>query len=241
MKYESPHLLWGLPRGAWIGFGLALLGFLAATCYTITMNRWLYHLSGLLILVGIFGQGILRELGILSDQDEFQAGVARRAGYRSFLAGGVTILLLSHFLPWPPDFSGRELPKIPLGQVLLVMLLTYICSYLLDYWGRRKGAEVILGSMAALACLGAALDELPDIGHFLVDLRFTAGLLLGIAIARRYSQVAGLYLLVFVMLAVVNYVALGQPPLHMEFLILLALPPFAVALALLRTGSPEEP
>lgn len=234
------RMLWGLPRGAWIGFGVAMLGVLAAVPYALLQQKLYYHLSGLLVLAGIFGPGILRELGLLRDHDEYQAGVARRAGHRAFLAGGVAILLLSHFLPWPDELVGRELPKIPLGAALFVMLITYVCSYLLEYWGARRGAAAILGTMAVIAFFGAALDELPDFWHFLVDLRFTAGFLLGIALSRRYPQIAGLYLFVMVLLTWINFGAVKGHSAPLTFLVLLALPPLAVGIALIRESSAED-
>ncbi len=241
MGSESHGLLWGLPRSAWIGFGVAMLGVLMQIPYAMTLHRIFWHLGPLLIVAGIFGPGILRELGLLRDHDEFQAGVARQAGYHAFLAGGVAILALSHFMPWPLEFSGRQLPKIPLATVMTVMLLTYLCSFLLAYWGARKGAVVILGSMAAIAFLAAALDELPDLWHFLVDLRFTAGFLLAIAISRRYPAVAGLYLFVMVLLIILNFFTVGPPQARQNgWLVTLALPPLAVGLALIRNGESQD-
>lgn len=38
-----------------------------------------------LAALGTFGPGILRELGILNDQDEFQRRADRQAGYHAFL------------------------------------------------------------------------------------------------------------------------------------------------------------
>jgi len=184
MKAE-PRLAWGLPRAAWIVFGLILLGLALSALRTLIQPSWerlLYHVSGALILCGFFGPGLLREAGFLRDQDEFQVAVAQRAGWRAFLTGGLALLLLSHFMPWPePPALGRELPKLPLSAVLLVMLLTFVCSYLQDYWGARRGAAIFLGAMAGLLVL-VALLELPDWSGVLIDLRFSAGLLLALLI-----------------------------------------------------------
>jgi len=237
-------MLWGLPRSAWIGFGIVMLG--VATQFLSlafpAQHEVIYSVSSLLIVIGLFGPGVLRELGVLKDQDEYQAGAARRAGHRAFLAGGVTILLLIHFKPWPdgPPMSS-EMPVIPLSTVILVMLLTYLCSYLLEYWGARRGAAAILGTMAVIGAVGAALDELPDLWHFLVDLRFTAGFLLGIAISRRYPQVAGLYLFVVVFLILINHFAFpATDPSRLMLLAVLVLPPLAAGIAVIKESANED-
>jgi hypothetical protein len=228
---------WNLPRTAWIAFGVILLSVLVALLRSFiqpTLERELYHLSGLLLLAGLFGPGLLRESGLLRDRDEFQAAAARRAGFRAFLTGGITLLMLAHFMPWPdPPVMGRELPKLPLQTTLLVMLLTYVCSYLLDYWGTRRGATVILGTMAALSAFGAILDEMPDLMHVLIDLRFSAGFLLALLIARRYLQVAGLFLFAMLLLILVNAHALANTS-HLPILALLTTPPLICGVAMIR-------
>ena len=202
----EPHLRWGLPRAAWIAFGLILLGLLVAVLRTLiqpTLERPLYHLSGALGLLGLFGPGLRRELGLLRDQDEFQLAVAQRAGWRAFLAGGLTLLLLAHFMPWPaPPAWGRELPKLPINTALLALL---------------------------------ALFELPSFTGVLIDLRFSAGLVLALLIARRYPQVGGLFLL---LLAVLTLAALrdAQEATRLSFGALLITPPLITGAALLREG-----
>src|SRR3990172_9980110 len=65
----------GLIAGGLVILGLLLTSFIA---------------GGFLILAGLgaFGPGILRELGWLNDQDEFQRQAAHRAGYHGYLIGG---------------------------------------------------------------------------------------------------------------------------------------------------------
>lgn len=226
-----------LPRAVWIAFGLVLLSFaldLIRVLVQPVADRPLYHFAGLLLMAGLFGPGLLRELGLLRDRDEFQAAAARRAGYRAFLAGGLALLMLSHFMPWPdPPTLGRELPKLPMQTTLLVMLITYICSYLLDYRGTVRGAASILTVMAILAALGAVLDEMPDLLHVLIDLRFSAGFLLALLIARRYPQVAGIFLLAMVLLILVNARALAGT-LHLPQLAILITPTAICGTALIR-------
>jgi len=44
--------------------------------------------------VGAFGPGILRELGWLKDQDEFQRRAAHRAGYHAFAVTGLVAFFI---------------------------------------------------------------------------------------------------------------------------------------------------
>ncbi|MCB1161408.1 MAG: hypothetical protein R3C71_11125 [Candidatus Krumholzibacteriia bacterium] len=239
---RDPRLLAGLPRSAWAGFALLVLAAAVAVARTLlqpALERPLYHLAGALILAGLFGPGLLREFGLLRDQDEFQRRVAQRAGWRAFLAGGLVLLLLAHFMPWPqPPAFGRELPKLPLNAALLVMLLTYVCSTLQDYWGARRGATAILLALAALFALGAILDEAPDWLGVLVDLRFSAGLLLALLVGRRYPQVAGALLLVLALLTLLN-LRTAEPSLRLSWGALLLTPPIITGAALLREGGSE--
>lgn len=234
----EPRLLWGLPRAAWVAFGLLLLGLIAGVLRTLihpTLERPLYHLADALILCGLFGPGLLREFGLLRDQDEFQAAVAQRAGWRAFLAGGLALLLMAHFTPWPdPSTFGRELPKLPIYSALLAMLLTYVCSYLQDYWGARRGAAAVLGTLAALLAL-FALDELPSLAGVLIDLRFSAGLLLAILLMRRLPQVAGVLLLVFALLAFIAMRSAGDLT-RLPLAALLITPPLVLGTTLIREG-----
>lgn len=238
MKPE-PRLLWGLPRAAWIAFGLLLLGVLLGVLRTLihpTLERPLYHLADALILCGLFGPGLLRELGLLRDQDEFQAEVALRAGWRAFLAGGLALLAMAHFMPWSESSGlGRELPKLPIHTALLAMLLTYVCSYLQDYWGARRGAAAVLGTLAALLSL-FALDELPSLAGVLLDLRFSAGLLLALLLMRRLPQVAGVLLLVFALLAFIAVRSAGELT-RMPLAALLITPPLVTGATLIREGN----
>lgn len=238
MKPE-PRLLWGLPRAAWIAFGLLLLGVLLGALRTLihpTLERSLYHLAEALILCGLFGPGLLREFGLLRDQDEFQTAVAQRAGWRAFLAGGLALLLMAHFTPWPDSSGlGRELPKLPIHAALLAMLLTYASSYLQDYWGARRGAAALLGTLAVVFALTALL-ELPSVAGVLLDLRFSAGLLLALLLMRRLPQVAGVLLLVFALLVALNLRSAGDL-MRLPLAALLITPPLVTGATLIREGS----
>jgi hypothetical protein len=96
----------------------------------------------LLVGIGTFGPGILREMGWLHDKDEFQLQASRRAGYHAFLTAGLVAFALIAFFR-----SGEREVKDPeeLATFFLAILwFTWFLSSLLDYWGPQKTASRIL-------------------------------------------------------------------------------------------------
>jgi dipeptide/tripeptide permease len=80
-------------RAPWLPSLPALVaGMLVVTGIMLSM----FVAMGLLILVGLgaFGPGLLREVGWLRDEDEFQRQAAYRAGYVAYLVGGFTAVLV---------------------------------------------------------------------------------------------------------------------------------------------------
>ncbi len=68
------------PLPGLIAGGLVILGVLLS----------MFVAESLLVVAGVgaFGPGILRELGLLRDHDEFQRQAAHRAGYHAYLIDG---------------------------------------------------------------------------------------------------------------------------------------------------------
>lgn len=96
----------------------------------------------LLVALGAFGPGVLREIGWLRDKDEYQRRAEQRAGYHAYLVGGVATCVLVAFL----RSGAREIgdPR-ELATVLLALLaLTWIFSSLCAYWGARSAAARLL-------------------------------------------------------------------------------------------------
>lgn len=96
----------------------------------------------LLVAAGSFGPGVLRELGLLSDRDEFQRGADHRAGYIAFLTCGIVAALLVAFIR-----SGeRELgdPEELATLFLVLLWSTWLFSTLCGYWGAGRCASRIL-------------------------------------------------------------------------------------------------
>ncbi len=125
----------------------------AATLVALGVLLWMSGYQHLLFVAGLgaFGPGILRELGLLNDHDEFERQAAHRAGYHAYLGGGfATVLLLSVLA-----IEGTSLvPSIEWLRVLLiVMWSTWMFSALIAYWGPQTTASRVLltfGSFWAL-------------------------------------------------------------------------------------------
>ena len=122
------------PLPGLIAGGLVILGLMLS----------MFVAEGLLFVAGLgaFGPGILRELGWLRDQDEFQRQAAHRAGYHAYLIGGLaTVLIISALRGSETD---TEISSEWVVLVLVVLWMTWLFSALLAYWGARKTASRIL-------------------------------------------------------------------------------------------------
>ena len=146
------------PLPGLIAGGLVILGLMLST----------FVAEGFLIVAGLgaFGPGILRELGWLRDQDEFQRQAAHRAGYHAYLIGGLATVLIVAAVRW----NGRdvEVSSEWLVLVLVIMWLTWLFSALLAYWGAQKTASRVLmvfGSFWAVFVLAHFVGALTGSGE----------------------------------------------------------------------------
>jgi len=118
---------------------LATLGtvFLGCTLGVTVHKGWL-ALAGL----GFFGPGLLRELGLLADRDEYQLLQARTAGHHAYLASGILLLALLIVQGWSTlSFEAEGLAGI---NLFVWMLLVYFLSYVFQYWGAQRAALRVL-------------------------------------------------------------------------------------------------
>jgi len=122
------------PPPGLIAGGLVIAGVLLS----MFVHEGFLALAGL----GAFGPGILRELGLLSDHDEFQRHAAHRAGYHAYLVGG----LATAFVVAALRSRGGTLDDSSEWVTLILLLLwtTWLFSAMLDYWGARKTASRVL-------------------------------------------------------------------------------------------------
>ncbi len=168
------------PLATLIGGALVLAGVMLSEA-----SWWWFALAG----VGACGPGILREMGVLRDQDEFARRAAQRAGYHAFLATGLFAFLIVAYLR-----SGtRDLPNQgELATLLLsVLWFVWLLSSLLAYWGARKASTRMLlgfGTGWLAFCLADAgtrpldmlMSSLPALPFFVLWW-----------LARRWPRVAG--------------------------------------------------
>ncbi len=138
------------PLPGLIAGGLVILGVLLS----MFVGRGLIVVAGL----GAFGPGIIRELGWLRDQDEFQRQAARRAGYHAYLIGGLATAIIVSALEWRD--ADAEVTSEWIMLILLVLWISWLFSALLGYWGARKTASGVLsvyGSFWAVFVLASII------------------------------------------------------------------------------------
>lgn len=143
-----------------VGAVLVVAGFLLAQA-----SWWFFIVSG----VGACGPGLLRELGVLRDKDEFARRAAYRAGYHAFLATGFFGFVLVALVR---ATTGELKNPAELATLMLAMLwFTWLLSSLLTYWGARKAAtRVLLGFGAAWLAFALADAGREPIGWLMSSL-----------------------------------------------------------------------
>jgi MFS family permease len=143
--------------------------------------------------LGAFGPGILRELGILRDQDEFQRRAAHRAGYHAYLAGGSLAFLLIAYLR-----SGQRNLEHPeeLATVFLSLLwFTWLLSSLIGHWGRRRTAFRILMIFGGLWLIFNVLSGWGNLIGVLMQSLLALPFFALAFLSRRWPRIAGAVLL----------------------------------------------
>lgn len=117
---------------------------IAAALVALGVLLWISGYKHLLFVAGLgaFGPGLLRELGLLKDHDEFERQAAHRAGYHAYLIGGLATAILVSVLA----VEGTSL--VPSSEwirvLLLVMWLSWMFSALIAYWGPQTTATRVL-------------------------------------------------------------------------------------------------
>lgn len=204
----------------------------------------LFVSMGFLILSGIgaFGPGMLRELGVLRDEDEFQREARYRAGYLAYLAGGFTAVLTVAILRWRS--VDLEEGAIWVALVLAVLWLTWLFSSLFTYWGARRTASRVLVAFGTFW----AIFELGHLGEpvalVMETLFFVAPFFLLAWAAGRWPRVAGTLLLIIAALIFWRLFDFGRQfiewPTQVFTFVLLLVPMLACGVALLREGASDD-
>jgi len=139
-------------------------GLVSGTLVVAGILLYMFAAKALLIVagIGVFGPGILLELGWLRDQDEFQRQAAWRAGYHAYLAGGLATVVIISGLSWLQFYSGSTR-----DWMMLLLVLSWLFSALLSYWGATKTTSRMLrvcGSFWAVFILADLVDSVQS-GH----------------------------------------------------------------------------
>jgi hypothetical protein len=225
-------------------------GILFITGLLLTGISWKF-LS--ISVVGTFGPGILREFGLLRDQDEFQRRATRRAGYHAFLATGFVAFLIVAY--YRAGGAGLGEPEAIVSMLLSLLWFTWLLSSLVAYWGPHRMARTILYAFglvwlafAILSNSGAEyMGPMAIIMQSLVAVPFLA---LAI-ISKRWPRVSGILLVAasaFFFYLFRLYRIFGPEPLKMgrgEVIIFFFGPLVTGGLALLfgkrKTDEDDEP
>ncbi len=231
-----------LPLPGLIAGGLVILGLMLST----------FVAEGFLIVAGLgaFGPGILRELGWLRDQDEFQRQAAHRAGYYAYLIGGLATVLIISGLRWSEH--DIEVSSEWIMLILVVLWMTWLFSALLAYWGAQKTASRVLmvfGSFWAVFVLAHVVGALTGSDEPISLLGVLAGFMFvapffGLAyMAGRRPRLCGMLLLA-VAAAFLLITAPRGSSLNLSSMLvtdaLLIVPLLATGIALLREGEVDK-
>ena len=146
-----------------------------------------------LAALGTFGPGILREMGILNDQDEFQRRADRHAGYHAFLTAGFFTFLLVSYLR-SGDRNVEE-PEVAVSLILAVLWFTWFLSSLLSYWGPQKTVSRVLVAFGCVWLLFNVVGNLTDPIALIMQSLLSAPFFLLAYVAKKWPKIAGVILI----------------------------------------------
>jgi MFS family permease len=232
-----------LPRAGWRPTKVTLVsGALIAVGLLFLDRNWIFFV---LVGLGILGPGLLREIGVLKDQDEFQRQAARRAAYHAFLATGFLAFILVAVLR--TGFQGIKDPEQPVSLLLVVLWFTWVLSSLLGYWGPKRTAITILLAFGAFWLIFNILGNLNSLTALVMQCLLAVPFFALALVARRWPRAAGAVLIaasIFFFYYFGLYEIVGKEPLARGrgFVIVIFFGPlFASGVALLCSKPGEEP
>lgn len=192
--------------------------------------------------IGAFVPGILRELGLVRDLDEFQREASRRAAFHAYLIGGLATVLTITGLHLSGD--SVRYPSDLLTLVLVILWLTWLFSYLMSFWGPQRTASTVLlafGAFWLIFAVGSGIAEggggfLGILVGILMHLVVVIPFLAGAYAAHRWPRVTG-WALVAASVALLALIGWRSPTLWTGRLLTmatLAVPLAASGLGLVR-------
>ncbi len=133
-RIESALRRWGFSPVGVVALLLVFVGFYLA----VAVHMVFFVLVGL----GAFGPGVLRQFGLIADLDECQKRASLEAAHRAFLAGGLFLAAVVTARNWGTLALGHDM--VPANTVLILMLVVYGVSYCLSFWDPRQAAFLVL-------------------------------------------------------------------------------------------------
>lgn len=217
--------------------------FVQALVIALGIVLWMTAGKAWIIVAGLgaFVPGILRELGVMHDLDEFQREASRRAAFHAYLVGGLATVCIITAL-----HLGDESVAYPADMVTLILCIlwvTWLFSYLLTFWGPQRTAMVVLLAFGSFWALFAILDGasgaktvMDGVVGVLLHLVFVVPFGVGAWTARRWPRATGWFLVVAGLGLVI---VLGKPSAQawtarLLTLTMLAVPLLASGLGLVR-------
>lgn len=177
------RLDWHPASGTLIAGGFVVLGFILAE-----INWAFISLAAL----GTFGPGILREMGILNDQDEFQRIAARKAGYHAFLVAGLfTFLMVAYIRSGDRNLAA---PESVVQLVLAVLWFTWFLSSLLAYWGAQRTVNRVLIAFGVVWLIFNIVGNLMSPVAMFMQCLLAVPFFLLAYVAKSWPRIAGLLL-----------------------------------------------
>ena len=199
----------------------------------------------ILMALGAFGPGVLRQLGLIDDLDEFQKEAAMKSGLRAYLAGGILLIVTVIQQGWARLDVGREL--IPAFPVVTVMLVVYYASYCLSFWDARKAVSRVLLAFGLLWLAFVVLSHAGEPMSLLMEGLVVPGpMLIAAVLCRWWPRVVGVLLLAASVWSIYFFhlLPLGETDpskVHQSALLLTLIPlPLAVSGMALVTATPDS-
>ena len=222
------------------------VALIAGTLVILGIALSLFLGMGFLILAGLgaFGPGMLRELGWLNDQDEFQRQAARRAGYHAYLVGGFAAVVAVAALKFRE--ANLDGGAVWVAFVFVVLWTTWLFSSLMAYWGARRTTSRVLAAFGAFWVLFVTADVVsePSLVGALMALAVVAPYFVLAWTAQRWPRATGIALLAISAVAFGLFFDFGRsfvgwPTQIMTFVILLV-PMIACGIALLTERTADD-
>ena len=185
---------------------------------------------------GVFGPGVLREMGFLKDHDEFQREASRAAGYRAYLTAGVFLCAWLAVAQRGTADLNSEMAQL-LGMVLILLMVVWLLSTLFGYWDARKATALVLPVFGCFWLLFVILSHVNEPGRILPRTLVAAPVFVLGWSAQRWPRVTGVILVLvggFFFFAYDMYEAFESRLNAWPVILLMFLPLMACGLALLR-------